>query len=317
MLSYLDRWLGLAVPYERTGFATPFAEGPFERLPRDYFERWARTHGATFRPGSPTEGLVPRFDDLAWSGFEPRRVDPLIRDFYQETSGFSLTVTAVDWNGPLAMAAGRAYRGLWADPAGNLMPPLDEGPVRRPMDCHIGLLDVDRDGAPDYRIWLRTFADDDSLLYVAAVHAFRQGDHGYLTLAFPWPMFALTVVLECRNGHEDPSSFEMHTDAPGSPLAGTYAVVPHGRRVTYTRLPTMHETFRFAVKRGGEMPIIVGEHSAEALGQRVFTLRYELAETGALEKASYRVDADPRSGTKRIHAPDGRVWRSMHRAAAG
>jgi hypothetical protein len=314
MLFDLDRWLGLGVPYERTGFATPFAEDRFAPLPRDFFERWAVAHRGSFRPGSPTDGLVPRFDDLAGPRLDPGRVDPLIRTFYQHTSAFSVTVTAVEWNGRLWESAGRLYRALWADPAGNLMPPLDEGPVHREMDCEIGLLDVDGDGKSDYRIWVRTFEDDGSLLYVAAVHTFRAGGRGYLTLAFPWPRLALTVVLECRNGRVDPSSFEMHTDAPGSPLAGTYAVVPRGRRVSYARLPGMHETFRFAARHGGELPVIDGEHSAEVWGSRVFTLRYELAPTEALEKASYHVEADTRRGKRRFFGPDGRVWRSMHRA---
>lgn len=290
MIFGLDRWLGLGVPYARTGFATPFAESHFAPLRRNYFEGWARAHHALFRQGSRREGLVPRFEDLAWPGFRPDKVDPLIRTFYEHSNAFAVTVTSVDWNGPAARMAGRLYRGLLADPAGNLMPPLDEGPVHREMDCHIGLLDVDRDGAPDYRIWLRTFVDDDSLLYVAAVHAFRDKGHGYLTLAFPFPKLALTVVLECRNGEGDPSSFEMHTNAPRSPLAGTYAVFPDGQRVTYARLPGMHETFRFAVRRTGGVPIIDGEHSAEVGPFRIFTLRYELTPTAALADASYDTD---------------------------
>ncbi|MFT3770169.1 MAG: hypothetical protein QM820_32470 [Minicystis sp.] len=315
MLLNLDRWFGFGVPYTRTGFATPFDAGHFAPLPRDFFERWANAHRAGYRPGSPTEGLLPRFDDLAWSGFDPGRVDPLIRRFYHQTSTFAVTITSVDWNGAW-LEAGRLYRWAWADRVGNLMPPLDDGPVRREMDCHIGLLDADNDGVPDYRIWVRTFEDDDSLLYVAAVHSFRAGDRGYLTLAFPWPRFALTVVLECRNGRQDPASFEMHTNAPHSSLAGTYAVVPGGDRVSYARLPSLHETFRFAVKRGHGLPLIEGEHSAEVAGLRVFTMRYELAPTDELEKTSYRVEVDTRRGTKRIHAPDGRVWRSMHRPSA-
>lgn len=278
---HLDRWAGLCAPRGRFGFATPFAGSPLGRVDRDFFERWAEAHHATLRAGAAAEGLVPDFDRLAWDGFDPRRVDPLIREFYEHTSRFAITVTAVDWNGAWH-AAGRLFR-AWADRAGNLRPPLEAGVGRREMQSRIGLLDVDGDGEADYRIWRRVFEEDGELLYVAAVHAFRAaldgGDRGYLTLTFPWPFFALTVVLACRNAEDDPSDFEMSTDARGASLAGTYAVVPGpAGRASFARLAGLHELFRFGARRRGAGPAVIeGTHSAHVGGARVFTLRYEIA----------------------------------------
>jgi hypothetical protein len=168
------------------------------------------------------------------------------------------------------------------------------------MHSAIGLLDVDHDGEADYRIWRRVFEKDAELLYVAAVRPFRAAlggeERAYLALTFPWPLFALAVVLECRNAGDPRGGapeLSMSTRGRGASLAGTYAVVPGDPgRVSFARLPGLHEHFRFGVRRGA----IEGTHSAYVGGARVFTLGYEIHE------AKHEFDRPHSAG--RITLPD-------------
>jgi len=298
MLSHFDRWIGVRTPLSHAGFATLFAERRLSPVGGDFFGRWAARHGVTLRAGND-EGLVPDFERLAWDRFDPRRVDPVVREFYERTSRFSVTITSVDWNGAWHIA-GRAFRWAWADRAGNLRPPLDVGAGRREVQSTVSLLDVGRDGLPPYRIWRRAFETDGELLYVASVHTFLAahtgGDQAYLTLTFPWPFFALTVVLACANGpnHGD---LEMSTRAAGAPLAGTYAVVPGQRgRASFVRLPGLHEHFRFGASSGRGAAVIEGTHSAYVGAARVFTLKYEIARDSRTASAAGAAST-PASGT--------------------
>ena len=79
------RVLGREVDDERDAWvAGPVVGGP--RIGVDFHIRLAEARSLAVRTGEPDAGLLPDFAALAGPGFDPDRIDPRIRDFYEHTA---------------------------------------------------------------------------------------------------------------------------------------------------------------------------------------------------------------------------------------
>ena len=69
---------------------------PFEARSRyvgaDYVEQLAKVRGGTFRRNPPDVGILASLDLLDGPAFDAHRVHPLIREFYEHTSRFTLSI---------------------------------------------------------------------------------------------------------------------------------------------------------------------------------------------------------------------------------
>src|SRR4051812_15605081 len=63
--------------------------GPPGRIGAEFYEFLARRENLTVQP-SPEAGLLPSFDALRGSNFDPAAVQPAIRDFYEHTARYRL-----------------------------------------------------------------------------------------------------------------------------------------------------------------------------------------------------------------------------------
>lgn len=94
---YLVDWL-TQVWATRTGRIVDLREEPWLRGPigetrsigEEYLAQLARKADQTVRVNAPGSGLMGRFDDLRADGFDPTRVDPRIREFYERTVDYRL-----------------------------------------------------------------------------------------------------------------------------------------------------------------------------------------------------------------------------------
>ncbi len=79
----------------------PWLDGPVagpEGVGLRFFHRLAEARGLVVREEGPSRGLLPDLDLLAGPWFNPRRLDPDVRAFYERTSDFELDAWA-EWCG--------------------------------------------------------------------------------------------------------------------------------------------------------------------------------------------------------------------------
>ena len=95
----IQRWVAWSGRRGRTTHA-PWLEGPIgERyVGAGFYRAYAEEHGLD-AIADENAGLVPDFDVLAGEGFDPSRVRPDIRDFYERTARYDLRVRT-EWGGP-------------------------------------------------------------------------------------------------------------------------------------------------------------------------------------------------------------------------
>src|SRR4051794_24450963 len=129
-LAYRDRPLvrimAEEVPAAGLRYVVPF-EARSRYVGADYVEQLAAVRGGTFRRNPPDVGIVASLDTLAGPTFEPARVHPLIREFYEHTSRFKLSIIP-EWRGG-EDSGGRVFkRFLGGGPgAGGGPPPIEQG----------------------------------------------------------------------------------------------------------------------------------------------------------------------------------------------
>lgn len=213
----------------------------------DYLRRHAEEIGAAFTRNPTDIGIVDSIDRLEGPSFDPARVDPLIREFYENTSRFGLEIVP-RWR-PWMRLPYLAYREMLARPLGQANAPFQLEEVRGGVVSWIDTIDLDGDGNPDFRAWVRAYADSLEPLYVGIYTTFRAGDTGYVSVGFPLPTGSFTATLypsHLANG--DLLLTSRHPD----PRVGHYLslVDPHTGHVSVVELTTFHEEIHVFLREG-------------------------------------------------------------------
>ncbi|MEY2515792.1 MAG: hypothetical protein QOJ89_3150, partial [bacterium] len=177
---------------------------PFEARSRyvgaDYVEQLAKVRGGTFRRNPPDVGILASLDNLAGPTFDPACVHPLIREFYEHTSRFKLSIVP-EWR-PWMRPVYELFKRLVAEPLGQAAIPSNIKQAQRGMVSTIDTITLDGDEEIDIRGWIRTFADSGKPIYVGIYTSFRHEDRGYVSVGFPIPMANFTATLLPRNAGE-------------------------------------------------------------------------------------------------------------------
>jgi hypothetical protein len=158
-----------------------------------FFERLAPSDGR-----HPT-GLVDDFSEYARPDFEPLRVAPEVRRFYEHTARYTLWVVP-DWK-PGFRLGGRLW-GWFARRLQQLVLPADTHLQRHGVKGSIVAVDDAVDGRERVRGWIRTYESDGSPIYVAAYSSHVAGAMRYMNIAFPLPFSNMTSIL--RLDHDAP-----------------------------------------------------------------------------------------------------------------
>lgn len=234
------------------------------------YEETAAAEGLTLTREAREGGLIPRFDVLAQPGFDPGRVHPAIRAFYEQTHAYRLDSWATTYF-PARLA-------LWllvttiSRRVEQLNFPLDGLETAQGMTSEIALF-RDAAGALKYTGWLRTLQSSGNVVYTGFYLTERppRAAGRYVKVVFPMPAGNATVFLRPENDAAD--GLRLVSDGGGFGDAGFYRVqrARGGLRVWYIR--SLKEHFRLYVDAAGEVRC---DHRVRFLGLPVLTLHYRM-----------------------------------------
>jgi hypothetical protein len=256
------------VPASELRYVVPF-EARSRYVGADYVEQLAKVRGGTFRRNPPDVGILASLDSLDGPDFDAHRVHPLIREFYEHTSRFRLSIVPV-WR-PWMKPGYELFKRLVAQPLGQAAIPSNIEEAQRGMVSTIDTIDLDEDEEIDIRGWIRTFADSGKPIYVGIYTSFRHEDRGYVSVGFPIPSANFTATLEPRNSGEHDLLLTSRSELA---FPGHYLSSVDSERDALTVLKLLsfqEEIFVFVADRE-----LKTDHSFYLAGQRFLTLHYEI-----------------------------------------
>jgi hypothetical protein len=127
--------------------------------------------------------------------FDPAGVDPLVREFYEHTTRFTLDIVP-RWR-PWVRPGYLLYRTLVARPLGQANVPMNLREAQRGMHSRIDTI-TGADGVVSTRGWIRSFAHNGEPIYVGIYTTYRHEDRGYVSVGFPLPQANFTATLAPR-----------------------------------------------------------------------------------------------------------------------
>jgi hypothetical protein len=210
----------------------------------DYLRRHADRLGATFTHSPPDIGIVDSFDDLAGPGFDPGQTHALVREFYEHTTRFALAIVP-EWRVWMRLPY-LLYREIVAKPLGQANAPFNLEEVQRGVVSWIDTIDVDDDGIPDFRAWVRAYRDTSEPLYVGIYTLVQNSDTAYVSVGFPLPSGSFTATL--MPAHFRQSGLLLSSrrgDFQGHYLS---IVDPETEAISVARLESFHEEIEVYVE---------------------------------------------------------------------
>jgi hypothetical protein len=269
----LVRVMAEEVPAAELRYVVPF-EARSMYVGADYVEQLAKVRGGTFRRNPPDVGILASLDSLDGPTFEAGRVHPLIREFYEHTSRFRLSIIP-EWRRWMKPGY-EVFKRSVAQPLGQAAIPSNIEEAQRGMVSTIDTIALDGDEEIDIRGWIRTFADSGKPIYVGIYTTFRHEGRGYVSVGFPIPHANFTATLLPRNSGQHDFLLTSRTELP---FPGHYLSSVDSERDALTVLKLLYFRERiFVYVADGELRT---DHSFYLAGQRFLTLHYEMERLAA------------------------------------
>lgn len=187
--------LASQVPAEDVPFVVPRASRT-HYVGTGYLADLAEALGGRYTADVADIGIVASLDELAGPGFDPQAVDPLVREFYEHTTRFTLDIVP-EWR--LWIRPGYLlYLTLLARPLGQASVPMNQREALRGVHSRIDTVTGAPGNPPVIRGWIRSYADTDDPIYVGIYTTYRHQGRGYVSVGFPLPQMSFTATLEPR-----------------------------------------------------------------------------------------------------------------------
>jgi hypothetical protein len=237
-----------------------------------YVRELAEALGGEYTADAPDVGIVASLDELAGPGFDPARIDPLVREFYEHTTRFTLDIVP-EWR--LWVRPGYLlYRTLVARPLGQASVPMNQREALRGIRSRIDTVRLgpgEAGEATAVRGWIRSFADTDEPIYVGIYTTYRHQDRGYVSVGFPLPQASFTATLEprARLGGGLVLTSRSDLDQPGHYLA---YIDPETRDLTALAVHGFAEELDVYVRDGS----LRAEHAFWVFGFPFLVLHYDI-----------------------------------------
>ncbi|QKY20419.1 hypothetical protein B4589_008510 [Halolamina sp. CBA1230] len=236
------------------------------------------------REGLPTgeepAGEVADVTHFAGETFDPNRLHPEVRRFYEHTAEYEMRYRA-NWHRPFRTGAAVASRLTSRIEQLNLPGPGDDSWHRlesRFLDINEpGAVETDDDPAEpareDVRAWVRTDPASGEAVFVALYATHHRDGDGFANISVPIPGGGVDTVLRPENlelGDEEGTGVRLTTVPPGDPglflrtPAGAFAV-PGGQRF---------EVWPVDSEEGG--PTLRATHEMWLFGRTFLTVEYEI-----------------------------------------
>jgi hypothetical protein len=237
-----------------------------------YVRELAATLGGTYRAAAEDVGIVASVDELAGPEFDPAQVNPLVREFYEHTTRFTLDIDP-EWRAWVRPGY-LLYRTLVARPLGQASVPMNQREAQRGVRSRIDTItSVDSDAGPglDIRGWIRSFADTDEPIYVGIYTTYRSEDRGYVSVGFPLPQSSFTATLAPR---ARPGGGLVLTSRSDLRHPGHYLtfIDPESRELTTLAVPGFSEELDVYVEAGA----LRAEHAFWVFGFPFLVLHYDI-----------------------------------------
>jgi len=255
----------------------PAADLPFV-VPREartryvgtgYVRELAGVIGGQYVADAPDAGIVASVDELAGPEFDPARIDPLVREFYEHTTRFALDIVP-EWR--LWVRPGYLlYRTVVARPLGQANVPMNQRETQRGIRSRIDTITPTGSHVVAIRGWIRSFSDTDEPIYVGIYTTYRHGDRGYVSVGFPLPQasFTATLLPRARAGGGLVLTSRSDDDQPGHYLA---YIDPATRDLTVLAVHGFAEQLD-VYTRDGEL---LAEHAFSVFGLPFLVLHYRM-----------------------------------------
>jgi len=234
-----------------------------------YVRELAHVLGGTYVADAADVGIVASLDELAGPEFDPADVDPLVREFYEHTTRFTLDIVP-EWR--LWVRPGYLlYRTLVARPLGQASLPMNQREALRGVRGRIDTISHPDDEVVSLRGWIRAYADNDEPIYVGIYTTYRHSGRGFVSVGFPLPQASFTATLAPRARPGGGLLLTSHSelDHPGHYL--TY-IDPESRELTTAAVPGFAERLEVYVRDGH----LRADHSFAVFGIPFLVLRYRM-----------------------------------------
>ena len=161
-----------------------------------YVQDLAHELGARYTADVADAGIVASLDALAGPGLDPGQVDPLVREFYEHTTRFTLDIVP-QWR--LWVRPGYLlYRTAVARPLGQASIPMNQREAQRGIRSRIDTVSG-IDGTVSVRGWIRSFADDDEPIMTGIYTTYTHRTAATSASDSPSPKGSFTATLLRRS----------------------------------------------------------------------------------------------------------------------
>jgi hypothetical protein len=239
------------------------------------YETLAASEGLEIRRASEGQGLIPDFEALRGPAFDPDKVDPRIRDFYERSSAYQLDA----WSETSLLT--RVF--LWflvtfvSRRMDQLNFPTSSMDTSRGMTSDvIQLVDPNTDLVVRTG-WLRKAAGSGRVIYAGLYSVGRPGGYSgaCVQVSFPLPLGNSTVYL--RPEVQADGSLKLISAGRSFGDPGFYRVLDEGNDTLKVRhLRSLREIFHVYVDDGG---VLRTDHSVRFMGLSVLRLHYKMTAT--------------------------------------
>jgi hypothetical protein len=255
------------VPASEIRYVVPF-EANSKYVGADYFVELAREQDGSFKRNLPDIGIVEAMENMRGPNFDPSKVDPLIREFYEHTSRFTLSIVPV-WKNRIKPLFWLFKRTI-AQPMGQANLPFNSEEAQSGVVSYIDAIDFDCDDIVNLRGWVRTFKETGEAIYVGIYTTFQHEGVGYVSVGFPLPDANFTATLLPFNYGR--SNFLLKSRDTGYPYPGHYLTAKEDGNLTVMKLPTFDEEIEVYVAEGQ----LKTDHRFYLAGLNFLTLYYTM-----------------------------------------
>jgi hypothetical protein len=250
--------------------------GPDGSVGPNYYAVLAREEGLALVADDAEAGLLPNFAALRGPTFEPDRVAPAIRDFYEHTARYRLAVDA-HWS-PVFLPLGRLLVGTVSRRIAQLNFPLLAREAAGGMTSGVLRLSDPATGQTMFTGWLRSQPATGHPVYVGLYGIARPpGEPGpCVRVIFPLPHGSSTVLL--RPSIAEDGAFRLDSDGRRFGEAGYYRIHQDRDGVRRARyVLALKESFRLWMEPDGR---VHADHRVRFFRLPILRLRYVLSRIG-------------------------------------
>lgn len=263
---------GEEISHEQARYVVPY-KARSSYIGADYADALARETQGICTRNKPDIGIVESLDALGGPHFNPRLVAPLIREFYEHTSRFKLTIVP-EWK-PLIKPFFWFFKTYLAQNIGQANLPFNTEEVQRGMVSNIDTIEYQEPlagGSDTLRVWVRAYEQTGEAIYVGIYTTVRHQGVGYVSVGFPLPESNFTATLLPANHRGN--GLILKTAGTGDQFPGHYLSFLDDEDGTLTalKMPAMDEEIDVFVEAGQ----LRTEHRFYLGGWLFLTLLYDI-----------------------------------------